>query len=398
MDHDTFCEVLYEDTVPKTGEDDKSSSKSSTLEGIDTSDGKESDGQDHRLEFRAKYALVTYNRSRVVDHMKFYEYLQSSINARLLSQGKGASTRKLFLYGGQELHQDVTSHYHVVMAFSERPHWRNAREKFAVSVPVNGGSEVDTLSIRIQPLKRGETPSHFLDWTQAYVCKEGNKMFGERIYAENTVSSKRKRDGEIWSQAIEMEDEDGTRKLLKKHFPQKYIQCYIKTEKFIQSKKRKVAVEHVPDFPVKGWVVPPELLQWRKENFGIGRVGRPISLILIGPPRCGKTQWALSFGRPVEMSNMFCFDALTEDCTHLVVNDMVVKNFKPWEEFMGGQMRVNAKGKYRAKKVVEWGKPTIWTCNKDNDLRKDPAVKRFLASSSVLVVEIDKNLWCEDEI
>ncbi|CCF45546.1 hypothetical protein CH063_14594 [Colletotrichum higginsianum] len=257
----------------------------------------------------------------------------------------------------------------------------------------------DNTSIRIVPMKPGEKPASSPVCTQAYMCKDGNdRLFGERIRGEDTVSSKRKRDGEIWSQAMEMEDEDGTRKLLRTHFPREYIQRYGTMEKFIRSKKRKVAVEHVPDFPVKGWVVPPELLQWRKENFDIGRVGKPISLILIGPPRCGKTQWALSFGRPAEMSNRFCFDALTEDCTHLVVNDFVVKHFKPWKEFMGGQMRVDATGKYRAEKVVEWGKPAIWTCNKDNDLRKNPAVKEFLASSSVVVVEIDRNLWCKDEV
>ncbi|WQF77002.1 Putative geminivirus AL1 replication-associated protein, central [Colletotrichum destructivum] len=160
-------------------------------------------------------------------------------------------------------------------------------------------------------MKRCEMPAHFLERTQAYVCKEGNeRLFGERIYVKDTVSSKRKREDEIWTQAIGAE-EDVARKLLQKHFPRDYIRCYCNFEKFLQSKRRKTTVEHVPNFTANGWVVPSELLEWRKEISGSAREGRPVSHILIGPPRCGKTQWALSFGRPAEMSNRFCFDALT---------------------------------------------------------------------------------------
>ncbi|KAF6781256.1 hypothetical protein CSOJ01_16095 [Colletotrichum sojae] len=254
--------------------------------------------------------------------------------------------------------------------------------------------EVDTWSIRIKPLKQGEAVAKFLEDTQAYVCKEGNgRVFGERIEHEASVSLKRKRDDEVYREIVDEEDEEKARKLLREKFPKQYIYNFVNCREFLRSKARKVTLAHVPNFDAHTWVVPPEIVQWRKEMFSPGRQGRPVSLILVGPPRCGKTEWALSFGRPAQMTNRWCMDALTDDCTHLVLNDINAKEFPLWREFLGGQMEFVAGGKYRPDKVMPWGKPTIWTCNYDNDPRKYAPLREYLEHSPVVVVKVTDKLF-----
>ncbi|KAK2053475.1 hypothetical protein LY76DRAFT_609116 [Colletotrichum caudatum] len=125
---------------------------------------------EHEIEFYGQYILITYNRSRVTDHTKLYEYLMSSMKTRLPT-------------------------------FSRRTHLRKAQD-FAVQIPVGNEYEWDTMSIRLQPLKRGESPAWFLEYTQSSFCQEGNvKLFGERIYVQGRRPTRRKRDDEMRAQA-----------------------------------------------------------------------------------------------------------------------------------------------------------------------------------------------------
>jgi hypothetical protein len=133
---------------------------------------------------QGKYVFVTYNRSRVMDHLEFYRLLQDSIRPRMPHVGAGRQAGVKF-YGAREWHETGEPHYHVVMAFDKPVHWRDARAKLAVMVDVDGESKADTMSIRIKTHRRPEPLGRFLDFCQAYIGKMGPEFcFGEWIEDE----------------------------------------------------------------------------------------------------------------------------------------------------------------------------------------------------------------------
>ena len=72
-----------------------------------------------RFPLQCRYVFVTYNQSRVMDHLVFYDCLQRSIGKRMPYIGNGELAKVQF-YGARELHADGKPHYHVMMAFGKR--------------------------------------------------------------------------------------------------------------------------------------------------------------------------------------------------------------------------------------------------------------------------------------
>lgn len=68
------------------------------------------------------------------------------------------------------------------------------------------------------------------------------------------------------------------------------------------------------------------MLEWQRENLNLLTGDRPIALVLVRP-RCGETEWALSFGRPINMTAEWNIDILVEDATDLVVTDAGIRRF-----------------------------------------------------------------------
>ncbi len=51
---------------------------------------------------------------------------------------------------------------------------------------------------------------------------------------------------------------------------------------------------------------------------------------------------------------------------------------------LGGQERFNARDFQQETRTIEWGLPCIWTCNFDNDPRKDRAVAKYIERVSYI--------------
>lgn len=339
-----------------------------------------------RFELQGSYVFVTYNRSRVDDHELFERLLRESIAPRLPLLDTDTGVRAtLQVYGARELHQDGTPHYHVLMRFEKGVHWRDARQKLVVMIPGENGPEPDTLSIRIKTKQAHESLRRFAEFCQAYVCKGGNEyVFGTWITELNAPVARAVARDEACRQAIAAEHVEDCVDILKRECPFDWVFRY--PGQFLGT-KRKRAVPYTPDFPVKPWRVPSQLLQWWKRNFAEDRGGRPHALLLIGPLRTGKTEWAMSWGRPGTMTKCWNLDVLKSDCTHVVLNDMG-RDFKYWREMLGCQMTFTATGKYRPQQTVQFGKPVIWTCNEDNDPRRWKNVAGYIKAAGVVVVTI----------
>ena len=136
----------------------------------------------------------------------------------------------------------------------------------------------------------------------------------------------------------------------------------------------------------------PKIMSWWMAKYVVRRQwsGRPKGLVIIGDPMVGKSAWAVSEGKPIVMEMGWCPASVFVGATHVVVSDVEPAAFGDagrsyWMEVLGGQGRFNCADFGQESGMVEWGLPCIWTCNWDNDPRKDPVVADFMRNQSVVV-------------
>ncbi|KAI9715648.1 MAG: hypothetical protein M1812_005800 [Candelaria pacifica] len=139
--------------------------------------------------------------------------------------------------------------------------------------------------------------------------------------------------------------------------------------------------------------VPRMLSEWM-DKYVIRRewTGRPRSLVIVGDPMVGKSAFAESEGNPIIMNSGWCLNSVFDGATHIVVSDVKPTAFgyagkSYWRDVLGGQERFNCRDFQQETRTLEWGLPCIWTCNFDNDPRKDRAVADYLRSVG-LVFEV----------
>lgn len=81
----------------------------------------------------------------------------------------------------------------------------------------------------------------------------------------------------------------------------------------------------------------------------------------------GKTVWARSLGKHAYFGGLFSLDESTENVDYAVFDDIqggleYMHSYKFW---LGCQKQFYATDKYKGKKLVHWGKPSIYIANED---------------------------------
>jgi len=118
---------------------------------------------------------------------------------------------------------------------------------------------------------------------------------------------------------------------------------------------------------------------------------RPVSLLLIGPSRVGKTEWARSLGPHMYFCGQFNLDDWDDGARYIVLDDFDIRFVPQWKSFFGAQKTFTLTDKYRKKRTVTWGRPLIWICNPDMDPRGSlsGAAREWLHLNSVVGVVND---------
>ncbi|KAL8811960.1 MAG: hypothetical protein Q9223_001267 [Gallowayella weberi] len=148
-----------------------------------------------KYQFNGVYLFVTWSKSKIDDKKQF----EAALLPRL-----PANTR---YFGGRELHDDGSPHYHVVFRFEHRVHWADARNHFELPD--------DTRAIRFVKPKPRQPARLFLDRVQAYVEKDGD-TFGERIPYDGPASEEKKRK---WQAVLDEDSSERAWKLLRELDP-----------------------------------------------------------------------------------------------------------------------------------------------------------------------------------
>lgn len=104
---------------------------------------------------------------------------------------------------------------------------------------------------------------------------------------------------------------------------------------------------------------------------------RPRTLLLVGPSRSGKTEWARSIGCHMYFNNLINLDDWNPEATYIVFDDFDWKFFPNKKAFWGAQKTFVLTDKYRKKHTVHWGKPMIYICNEDQDPFLDMTLRQL---------------------
>lgn len=129
--------------------------------------------------YNAGLVFVTYTRSRIDDKEEFHQRLSDSLE-RSLARVRATNNVSVEMFGSKELHAGGTPRYHVVLRFSRKIYWPQARRELSVWTFVNGHREIDTESIYIKKKKTEESDANFLRRVQTYIAKKGD-VFGRRM-------------------------------------------------------------------------------------------------------------------------------------------------------------------------------------------------------------------------
>lgn len=138
-------------------------------------------------------------------------------------------------------------------------------------------------------------------------------------------------------------------------------------------------------------------MDWSKTEFHSR--DRPKTLIMVGPTRLGKTQWARSLGDCALMNGNFDLSQLDEDRQYVIMEDFDRHKcgdqwiFRKYKSLFGGQEVICLTDKYTKKRSIKWGKPLIYICNELSDNWRSDS---WLVDNCTIVDIVDK-LYCHSD-
>lgn len=143
--------------------------------------------------------------------------------------------------------------------------------------------------------------------------------------------------------------------------------------------------------------VPDTALRWKTKYLDNWKgKGRPKSLVLVGPSRTGKTEWARSLGDHIFFGGLFNMDKIGDDVKYAVLDDIDINFFPNYKSWCGGQAEFEVTDKYKGKKTIKWGKPVIWTVNPANDPRDGKSVDRAWLTANCFFVDVLEPMYEKD--
>nr|ANA76338.1 replication-associated protein [Euphorbia caput-medusae latent virus] len=255
-----------------------------------------------------------------------------------------------------ENHQDGEPHLHCLVQMDKRFNTTNQRF-FDIKDP-NG---VATYHPNCQVPRRDADVAD-------YIAKGG--QFDERGILRASRRSPKKTRDTIWA-AILTESTSKSEFLVRVQHEQPYVWAtqLRNLEYAANSKWPEPITVFEPRF-VAFPRIPEPIQQWAETNLFTDQIpDRPITLIIEGPSKTGKTAWARSLGR----HNYYCggvdFSNYDVFALYNVIDDIPFQYLPCKKELLGCQKDFTVNEKYRKKTRIKGGIPTIILCNPDQSYR-----------------------------
>nr|QIO03947.1 replication initiation protein [Pepper yellow leaf curl Indonesia virus] len=276
-----------------------------------------------------------------------------------LEQLKSLDTpvNKLFVKICRELHEDGSPHLHVLIQFKGKYVCTNNRFFDLVS---------PTRSAHFHPNIQGAKSSSDV---KAYMDKDGDTI----EWGAFQIDGRSARGGQIavndvYAKALNCESKSAALQLVKELAPKDYVLQYHNLDVNFDKIFAQPVDTFVSPYPPSSFdQVPEELRRWADENVkdAAARPWRPISIVIEGESRTGKTMWARSLGP----HNYLCGHldlspkVYNNDSWYNVIDDVDPHYLKHFKEFMGAQRNWQSNTKYGKPIQIKGGIPTIFLCN-----------------------------------
>ena len=262
----------------------------------------------------------------------------------------------------KELHQNGEPHIHALIIFDKKFHTRNCRV-----------FDIDGHHPNIQGCRSKNDTFRYIRKDGDFITNIGFKRTYGDLMRENDT-------GEDFMKAA------------KREMPRDYVLNHEKLEYFCNKNDRAERELYQPryeDFPNE----LPEMVAWGEMIGEPNLPDRPKTLILCGPSRTGKTEWARAIGRHLYFNGLFNLDDWDEQAEYIIMDDMNIKYLPNYKAWFGAQSQFTLTDKYRKKKTVKWGKPLIWICNDGEDPRKSEVVNREWMDENSIFVQVNDKLY-----
>lgn len=251
------------------------------------------------------------------------------------------------IIASKEQHQDGTNHYHILITY-DKP------------IRIRRSSFFDHYNCHPNIQSRVRNTRDV--WN--YVSKYGD-IYKYGIYNE-PPAGKQKGYSEILNEATNSTD---FLRLVRDNRPRDFILNYDRLQQTAQELFRAEPPEYTTPENYR-FNIPLELQAYLDTEFQ--STDRPRTLVLVGNTRVGKTVWARSLGVHNYMNSMFNLDEFDMTRDYLVLDDIEFDFIPARKAFFFGQKEFTLTDKYRKKKKIVWGKPTIYLCNVEPDWNKYP--------------------------
>nr|ABG26097.1 rep protein [Sida leaf curl virus] len=266
-------------------------------------------------------------------------------------------TNKKYIKICRELHEDGSPHLHVLIQFEGKYVCTNNRFFDLVS---------PNRSAHFHPNIQGAKSSSDV---KSYIDKDGDTLdWGEFQIDGRSARGGQQTANDAYAQALNSGSKSEALRVIRELAPKDFV---------LQFHNLNANLDRIFTPPMEVYVspflsssfdrVPEELEEWAAENVvaAAARPLRPLSLVVEGDSRTGKTMWARSLGP----HNYLCGHldlspkVYSNDAWYNVIDDVDPHFLKHFKEFMGAQRDWQSNTKYGKPVQIKGGIPTIFLCN-----------------------------------
>nr|AUP47659.1 rep protein [Cotton leaf curl Kokhran virus] len=297
-------------------------------------------------------------------------------------------TSKKYIRICRELHEDGTPHLHVLIQFEGKFKCQNMRFFDLVS---------PSRSAHFHPNIQGAKSSSDV---KSYIEKDGDILdWGQFQIDGRSARGGQQTANDAYAAALNAGSKSEALRVIKEPAPKDFVLQFHNLNANLDRIFQEPPAPYVSPFSSSSFdQVPEELEVWAAENVvsAAARANRPISVVIEGDSRTGKTMWARSLGP----HNYLCGHldlsprVYSNDAWFNVIDDVDPHYLKHFKEFMGGPKRTGNQIQNTGSQFkLKGGIPTIFLCNPGPnssykeflDEEKNSALKNWALKNAIFI-------------
>ncbi|ALV85583.1 replication-associated protein [Pavonia mosaic virus] len=269
-------------------------------------------------------------------------------------------TNKKYIRVCRELHEDGAPHLHALLQFEGKFQCTNCRF-FDLRHPQHSNvchGEYKSCKSSSDAKSYIEKGGDYIEWGTFQI--DGRSARGGQQTANDAAA-----------EALNAASKDEAMQIIKEKLPEKFLFQYHNLSSNLDRIFSKPPEPWASPFPLSSFTnVPDEMKDWVAQYIGLdaaARPVRPVSLIIEGDSRTGKTMWARALGPHNYLSGHLDFNSrvYSNEVEFNVIDDVSPHylKLKHWKELIGAQRDWQSNCKYGKPVQIKGGVPSIVLCN-----------------------------------